>query len=64
MQVICKSNRAVTVVGPNDYKLIKLHSFRIKVSNEPELRQVDKHMNYVWQTWMLATVRGHILYLL
>jgi hypothetical protein len=58
MQTICKSIRAVTVVGPNDYKLIKLHSFRIKVSNEPELRLVDKCMNYVSLKCMLATVRG------
>lgn len=46
------------MVGSNDYKLIKLHSFRIKVGNEPELTLVDKRMNYVSLTWMLTTVRG------
>jgi hypothetical protein len=58
MQVICKSIRAVAVVGPNDYKLIKLHSFRIKVSNEPELRLVDNCMNHLSLSLVLATLRA------
>jgi hypothetical protein len=42
IQVICKIARTVTVLGLNGFKLIKLHSFRIKVSNKPELRLVDR----------------------